>query len=630
MKKFVSLFLALLMICSFSCQVFAADSKKTDYSKMSASNFVKNITIGWNLGNTLDALDGEGLSSETSWGNPKTTKAMIKAVKSKGFNTIRIPVSWGNHMDKNGKIDKKWLDRVQEVVDYAYSQDFFVILNTHHERSWVKLNKQNESAVTKRLKYLWKQIAERFKNYDERLIFEGLNEPNTEGSDYQWAGGTKSERQVLNRLLKAFAETVRAAGGKNSTRFLMVTPYGASAVYESMADLEIPDKRCIVSVHAYAPNSISLNLDDRLIKFTDRGKDEVDSVFYDINKAFISKGIPVIMGEFGTMNKGNTSERVKAATYYLQKASSYGIPCVWWDNGCYEYDGTSETFALLNRKTLKWYFPEIVKVLTASSTSSTETESDTSSLAHSVKIGSKTYKTNMKGTLNLSGKKLSDKDIANLKYMTSVSEIILSNNNLTDLSVLKNLKQLEKITFHNNNVTDISFAKNLTKLKVFGAENNGITSISALSNLTKLEEIWLQGNSITDISSLKKCVKVKKLSLSNNSIADISAVSGMKNLKEIYIFNCGVKSIKALGKCSKLETAYLNNNKISDLTPLANCTKLVFLEASNNKLNGNLKAINGLTINGELYINGNGYDSDPDALYDYICYNLYGGFNYWY
>lgn len=630
MKKFVALFLSLLLMCSLSVQTFAADGKKTDYSSMTASEFVKNITIGWNLGNTLDALDGEGLSSETSWGNPKTTKSMIKAVKNKGFNTVRIPVSWGNHMDKNGKIDKEWLDRVQTVVDYAYSQNMFVILNSHHDRSWIKLDSSSEATVTKKYKYLWEQIAARFKNYDERLIFESMNEPITEGSYYEWAGGTKAERKVLNRLNKAFADTVRAAGGKNRTRFIMIPPYGASAVYESMAELEIPDDRTIVSVHAYVPNSISLNLDPNLKKFTDMGKSEIDAVFSDIEDAYISKGIPVIMGEFGTMNKGNTAERVKAAKYYLKKAASYGIPCIWWDNGINEYDGTSETFGLLDRKNLKWYYPEIVNALIASAPKKQNTSSDSSASSKTVKIGKKSYKTSMKGTLNLSNQSLSNKDIVNLKYMKNLSEIIISDNNLTDLSVLSGLTQLEKLTFHNNKVRDLSFVKNMTKLKVIGAEYNGIKNISALSKLTKLEEIWLRGNNITNISYLKNCVKVTRLSLSENYISDISALSGMKKLKELHLGSCGIKSIKPLKSCTKLETVLLYDNSITDLTPLAGCKKLKHLEAQYNMLNGNLKAIKGLTILEYLDISGNNYN-DADSLYEYLRYQVYSdddGFTY--
>lgn len=115
MKKVISVILAVIM-CIFILPT-GISAASSDYSKMTANEFVKEITVGWNLGNTLDATDRKGLSSETSWGNPKTTKAMIKAVKNAGFNTVRIPVSWGNHLDSKGKIDKKWLDRVQEVVD---------------------------------------------------------------------------------------------------------------------------------------------------------------------------------------------------------------------------------------------------------------------------------------------------------------------------------------------------------------------------------------------------------------------------------------------------------------------------------------------------------------------------------
>ncbi|MDE7288226.1 MAG: glycoside hydrolase family 5 protein, partial [Oscillospiraceae bacterium] len=135
----------------------------SDYSKMTANEFVKKITVGWNLGNTLDSHSCDWLADkldlETGWGNPKTTKAMIKTVKDAGFNTVRIPVSWGEHMDSKGKIDKKWLDRVQEVVDYAYSQNMYVIINSHHDTSWIKLDTKNEKSVTEKFTYVWKQIA---------------------------------------------------------------------------------------------------------------------------------------------------------------------------------------------------------------------------------------------------------------------------------------------------------------------------------------------------------------------------------------------------------------------------------------------------------------------------------------
>lgn len=345
------------------------NSSSSNKSSGSAQDFVDNLNVGWNLGNTLDCAGCKSwisneLDFESAWGNPKTTKAMISAVKKAGFNTIRIPVSWGEHMDSNGKINEKWLDRVQTVVDYAYDNDMYVILNTHHENSWIKLDEKNEKAVTKKFKYLWKQIAERFKDYDEKLIFEGLNEPRTEGSAQEWNGGTATERKILNNYLSAFVDTVRSTGGNNKTRYLMLTPYGASTNASAMSDLKLPDDdRIIISVHAYLPYNVALNRDSKDTKLSDNYKKEIDNAFSNINKVFTSKGIPVIMGEFGTINKSNTAERVEIAKYYLSVANKYGIPCCWWDNGTICSPSEGEGFGLLNRKTLEWYYPEIVKAL---------------------------------------------------------------------------------------------------------------------------------------------------------------------------------------------------------------------------------------------------------------------------
>lgn len=344
------------------------NSKKT---YKDAEELVSKITIGWNLGNTMDSVNCNWLTNkvdyETGWGNVKTTKSMIDEVKKAGFNTLRLPVSWGEHMDANGKIDKEWLDRVQEIVDYAYDNNMYVILNTHHENGWIKLDEGSASAVAKKFKYLWKQIAERFKDYDEKLIFEALNEPRTEGSAKEWTGGTPAEYEQLNKLYKAFVQTVRAGDSYNKTRFLIVTPYAASSSYSAMAGLEIPDDdRIIVSVHAYLPYNVALNRGSADKALTDSYKREIDSAFSNIDKVFLSKGIPVIMDEFGTLNKSNTKERVETAKYYLSVSESYGVPCCWWDNGTNCGPEQGEGFGLLDRKNLEWFYPEIVKALTSS------------------------------------------------------------------------------------------------------------------------------------------------------------------------------------------------------------------------------------------------------------------------
>ncbi|MCM1022687.1 MAG: cellulase family glycosylhydrolase [Prevotella sp.] len=355
-----------------TCTVTVTD-KKTSSKKTSDRNYTdaKELTsqmgVGWNLGNTLDSI-GDWISGdlehETAWGNIKTTKAMIDAVKKAGFKTVRIPVSWGEHMDSKGKVSSAWMNRVQEVVDYAYDNGMYVILNAHHENSWIKLTEKDEAAVSKKYKYLWQQIAERFKDYDEKLIFEGLNEPRTEGSAKEWSGGTSAEHKILNNYYKIFVDAVRGKGGYNKTRFLMIAPYAASSSYSAMAALEIPDDdRIIVSVHSYSPYNVALNTNSKEKTFTENGKKEIDSVFSNIDKAFLSKGIPVIIGEFGTINKSNTEERVKIAEYYVSTAKKYGVPCIWWDNSSVDQGSGKEGFGLLNRSKVEWYYPEIVKAL---------------------------------------------------------------------------------------------------------------------------------------------------------------------------------------------------------------------------------------------------------------------------
>lgn len=353
------------------CTVTVADkaAKKQSSSKTyeNAKELTSKMGAGWNLGNTLDSIGdwiGGDLEHETAWGNVKTTKAMIDAVKKAGFKTVRIPVSWGEHMDSSGKVNGPWMDRVQEVVDYAYNNGMYVILNSHHDNGWIKLTENDEASVSKKYKYLWQQIAERFKDYDEKLIFEGLNEPRTEGSAKEWSGGTSAEHKVLNNYYKVFVNAVRGKGGYNKTRFLMIAPYAASSSYSAMAALEIPDDdRIIVSVHSYSPYNVALNTNSKEKAFTENGMKEIDSVFANVDRAFLSKGIPVIMGEFGTLNKSNTEERVKIAEYYVSTAKKHGVPCVWWDNGSTAQASGSEGFGLLDRQKVEWFYPEIVKAL---------------------------------------------------------------------------------------------------------------------------------------------------------------------------------------------------------------------------------------------------------------------------
>ncbi|MBR1739254.1 MAG: glycoside hydrolase family 5 protein [Ruminococcus sp.] len=327
----------------------------------SATDLVAQMTTGWNLGNTLDATGGNGVDSETSWlpNKVKTDEIMIKMVKEAGFNTIRIPVSWGNHMDENYQVDPAWMDRVQEVVNYGYDNGMFVILNTHHEE-WYMPKKSSVDHDLEELAALWTQIAERFKGYDEHLIFEGVNEPRLRGEGAEWTG-TSEARDIVNLYAKTFVETVRATGGNNADRCLMVTPYAASSSSMNMQALEIPEKsdKIIVSIHAYLPYSFAL--DTKGTDVYDPNDSSIPDLFYNIDNNFLSQGIPVIIGEYGSVNKDNIDDRVQCMTDYLTLAKQYGVPCIWWDN--YARIGNGENFGLLNRAEYDWYFPELIAVV---------------------------------------------------------------------------------------------------------------------------------------------------------------------------------------------------------------------------------------------------------------------------
>ena len=333
-------------------------------TETTAIDFVKGMKIGWNLGNSLDAT-GNGVNSETSWGNPKVTEDMIKDVKAMGFDTIRIPTSWAKHCDKDGSVDPAWMDRVREVVDYAYNNGMYVILNTHHDNPYYDIGgcAADEAVLDetiKKMTKLWTEISETFKGYSERLIFETLNEPRTEGSAAEWSGGTKAERQVVYRLNREIVKAIRATGGNNTYRFIMVPNYAATPNIKVLMETELPeDERIIMSVHAYSPYNFAMN-PDAPGNFTDSDAHEIKSMFEDLNSIFVKKGIPVIMGEFGATNKDNLEDRCKWAETYVRTAKQYGIACVVWDNNDASGAG-AEYFGLYDRKNRSWYYEDLAK-----------------------------------------------------------------------------------------------------------------------------------------------------------------------------------------------------------------------------------------------------------------------------
>ncbi len=336
-------------------------------------DLIKEMRIGWNLGNTLDSTitnpDGSETPEnwETAWGQPVTTKEMIDQVRNQGFNVLRVPCTWEGKFGEGPDytIDPAWLARVKEIVNYGIENDMFVILNVHHEE-WHMPTKDNEAAAQEILCALWGQIADYFADYNEKLIFEGMNEPRLKGTPMEWNGGNEEAREVINHWNAAFVETVRSKGGNNALRHLMIPTYAASTSQQVLDDFVIPDDdKVIVSVHAYLPYTFALaepaQATDQWSADNAADTRDIDYLFANLNDMYIKNGRAVIVGEFGTRNRMNTAARADCARYYITKASEVGIPCIWWDNNAFV--GNGENFGLFDRKTFEWRYPDIVTAL---------------------------------------------------------------------------------------------------------------------------------------------------------------------------------------------------------------------------------------------------------------------------
>ena len=359
--------LSALALCAggaFAWHHLAAQEKPPRVPDTPGFAMVKNMRLGWNLGNTLDA-HGEGiagLDTQYCWGNPDTTQEMIDAVKAAGFATLRVPVTWANHFGgaPDYTIDEAWLGRVQEVVDYAYGIGMYVILNMHHDdHYWYIPDEAHEAALTAQYISLWEQICARFADYDERLLFQAFNEPRVIGSEREWKGGTPAERAVLGRLNAAFVQTVRGSGGQNAARWLLLPTYAASSDRRALRGIKLPkDERLIVSVHGYMTWGYASGPAG---EYTPELRDRVDGMLHEFYRHFVARGIPVVITEFGAVAKEDEAGRERYAAEYVAEAARYGIACVWWDNG--NVSLPEDRFSLLDRESLQWRYPGVVKAL---------------------------------------------------------------------------------------------------------------------------------------------------------------------------------------------------------------------------------------------------------------------------
>ncbi|MCR4707327.1 MAG: glycoside hydrolase family 5 protein [Clostridiales bacterium] len=342
-----------------------------------AFRFVRRMKNGWNLGNALECYSDEGfheeeLALEAYWTGDYVTASSIEEIQHAGYSSVRIPVSWHDHMNASGTVSKEWMDRVQTVVDWVIDRDMIAILNVHHDigDQWISPTQANRVRSVSWLTGVWRQIAERFAGYDERLVFEGMNEPRLMGTEFEWRfvpwePACMEAAECINRLNQAFVETVRRAGGLNATRYLLIQSYAGSPLTASYDSFVMPQdsvgNRLLLAVHPYIPVGFAMRTDgtDHFDPSEESDTAEIRSALDALYDRYCLFGIPVVLDEYGCIDKYNLSSRVAYVAYMTAMATQRSMPCFLWDNS--KFEGGEETYGVLDRVTLQFRWPEILQ-----------------------------------------------------------------------------------------------------------------------------------------------------------------------------------------------------------------------------------------------------------------------------
>lgn len=373
----------------FSVQ--AAKKDTTSFEDLNQSQIVEAMGPGWNLGNQLESVT-DNVPEETNWGNPVITEKLIQSVKAAGFKSIRISISYFAKIDddKDYTIDSKWLDRVQEVVDYCIKNDLYAVINIHGDGyntidgSWLLCNGKNQTEIKKKYKKVWKQIAERFKNYDEHLLFESMNEE----FDGSYSEPNKEYYQNINDYNQIFVDTVRKTGDNNTKRWLIIPGWNTNIDYTAgdygfklptdqyrNKSIDKEEQRIMISVHYYSPwdfcggeNCVITQwgneADDPSKTSTTCDETYMKNQLNLMKTTFADKGYPVFIGEYGSIDKTSyDSENEYYRAYFARKlcqlSRKNGCIPMYWDNG---YNGV-HGFGLFDRTTCEITQPVIIDAI---------------------------------------------------------------------------------------------------------------------------------------------------------------------------------------------------------------------------------------------------------------------------
>ncbi|MBE8717084.1 glycoside hydrolase family 5 protein [Cellvibrio sp. KB43] len=339
------------------------------------------IKVGWNIGNTLEAIGGE-----TAWGNPQASNELIQLVKANGFNAIRIPVSWNQYANQQtAAIDPAWLNRVKQVVQHCIDNDMYVMVNIHWDGGWLEnnINTAKQTEINAKQKAFWEQIATHLRDFDERLMFASANEPDVEKAEHM---------DVLRAYHQTFVDAVRATGGKNAYRVLIVQGPKTDIELSQQLWTGMPEdtiaERLMFEVHFYTPFNFTLMRTDEswgkqfyywgegFHSTTDTERNPtwgeestVDDLFAQMKTRFVDQGIPVVLGEFAAMRRddltGESLERHLASrAYYLgyvtKTAIANGLLPFYWDSGALDNFGSG----IFDRKTNRVFDQQALDALT--------------------------------------------------------------------------------------------------------------------------------------------------------------------------------------------------------------------------------------------------------------------------
>jgi len=311
---------------------------------LTVANYVGRLSPGINLGNTLEARP-----TETSWGNPKPTYEYFKAVRAAGFKSIRIPVAWSQYADKEQRIDPKWMAHITDVARMANRAGLYALINVHWDGGWIQATYAKRDAVNAKLAKFWTQIATNFRSFDDHLLLAGTNEI---GVDGVYGPPTPENAEVQNGYNQDFVNAVRATGGKNKTRWLVVQGYNtnidAAAKFNAAMPRDIVKGRLMMEVHHYSPYNFALNDKSDIWQWGANATDPkatetwaneayVDSQFQKMKETFIAKGVPVLLGEYSAGLKprfpGMRRYQKDWDTYVTHSAFAHGLVPMYWDTG---------------------------------------------------------------------------------------------------------------------------------------------------------------------------------------------------------------------------------------------------------------------------------------------------------